>query len=517
MKEKDLLKAAVLDIGTHSIKLLIGEEHDGDIKILESLKNVVPLGNDTFFQDRIGQETINRTVAILEKYNEKLKEYNIFNVKVIATTAVREAANRAVFIDTIYRRTGFNIEVFTVGDVIYYIDAYLHKKLKDKYPLHEKNVLIAELGAGSLDVSVMAQGYTLMNIGLPLGTMRIRQLLSKLDGSLRENYEAVAENTDNEFDYLKREMPPINIDDIILIDETCAAYLPHILSNSKPQEAFFKLSETDTNELLGKVTDRKIEDIASEYKIPLDIADTFPGYSIILNTFVRLSQNKNIYILEVSLAEAVLADLILDFDISPKYNKTNQLISIATSICRKFNTDMPHVKKVAELADILFDNFKETLGLKKSDSLYLLLAAYLHDVGMFIYNRAHHKHSEYLISNLNLFRLTEEEIKVIACIGRYHRKGSPQETHLLYNSLPKDKQVLVQKLSSILRIANALDRSHKQKVKKLEVKFNRSQDITITAVAGGNFILEKIDFLEKKEMFEEISGNKINLKIQYTE
>ena len=66
--------------------------------------------------------------------------------------------------------------------------------IKDKYPLHEKNVLIAELGAGSLDVSVMAQGYTLMNIGLPLGTMRIRQLLSKLDGSLRENYEAVAEN-----------------------------------------------------------------------------------------------------------------------------------------------------------------------------------------------------------------------------------------------------------------------------------------------------------------------------------
>jgi exopolyphosphatase/guanosine-5'-triphosphate,3'-diphosphate pyrophosphatase len=83
--------------------------------------------------------------------------------------------------------------------------------------------------------------------------------------------------------------------------------------------------------------------------------------------------------------------------------------------------------------------------------------------------------------------------------------------------LPKDKQVLVQKLSSILRIANALDRSHKQKVKKLEVKFNRTQDITVTAFVTGNFLLEKIDFTEKKEMFEEISGSKINLKIQYTE
>jgi len=517
MKEKEPSRAGVIDIGTHSIKLFIAEDDGSDIKILESLKNVVPLGNDAFFKDRISQVTINRTVAILEKYGEKLKEYSVTNVKVIATTAVREAANRDVLIDTVYRRTGFSIEVLTVGDVIYYIDAYLYQKLKDKYPIHTKNLIIAELGAGSLDVSVMGQGFTLMNVGLPLGTMRIKQLLGKMDGSIRENYEAVAENVDNEFAFLKREMPSVNIDDIILIDETYSSSLSKVLSHNKPSESFFKLSEADTGELLGKMMDRNIEDISGEYKISLETAETFPGYAIILNSFVKLSGNKNIYILEVSLAEAVLADMILDFEISQKYNKTNQLISIANSICRKFNTDMKHAQQVADLADIIFDNVKDTFGLKKGDSLYLLLASYLHDVGMFVYNRAHHKHSEYIISNLNLFRLSNEEIKLIACCGRYHRKGTPAETHFLYNSLPKDKQVLVQKLSSILRIANAFDRSHKQKVKKLEVKFNRAQDITVTAFVTENFLLEKIDFMEKKEMFEEISGNKINLKIQYVE
>ena len=517
MKDKEQARAGVIDIGTNSIKLFIAEEDGNDIKIIESLKNVLPLGNDTFFKDRISQETINRTVAILDKYNDKLKEYSVTNVKVIATTAVREAANRDVFIDTVYRRAGFNIEVFTVGDVIYYIDAYLYQKLKDKYPLHTKNLIIAELGAGSLDISVMAQGFTLMNLGLPIGTLRIKQLMGKLDGSLRENYEAVEENVDNEFACFKREMPAINIDDIILIDETHSAYLSKILSNNKPVEPFFKLSEADTRELLDKVTDRNSEDISSEYKIPLEIAETFPAYAVILNTFVKLSQSKNIHILEVPLAEAVLGDMILDFEISQKYNKTNQLISIANSICRKFNTDIKHAQQVADICDMLFDELKETLGLKKADLLYLLLASYLHDVGGFVYNRAHHKHSEYIISNLNLFRLSSEEIKVIACCGRYHRKGTPAETHFLYNSLPKDKQVLVQKLSSILRIANALDRSHKQKVKKIEVKFNRTQDITLTVFVPGNFLLEKIDFQEKKEMFEEISGNKINLKIQLAE
>jgi exopolyphosphatase / guanosine-5'-triphosphate,3'-diphosphate pyrophosphatase len=516
MKEKEITRAGVIDIGTNSIKLYIAEEGKDDIKILESLKNVISLGNDTFFKDRISQEIINRTVAILEKYSEKFKEYSVTNVKVIATTAVREAANRDVFIDTIYRRTGFNVEVFTVGDVIYYIDAYLYQKLRDKYPLHTKNLVIAELGAGSLDLSVLAQGFTLMNLGLPIGTLRLKQLMGKLDGSLQENYEAVGENVENEFACFKREMPEINIDDIILIDETYSAYLTKILSN-KPVGPFFKLTEADTAELLKKVTDRNIEDIAGEYKIPMEIAETFPAYALILNTFVKLSQSKNIHILEVPLAEAVLADMILDFEVSQKYNKTNQLVSIVTAICKKFNTDIKHAQQVAQLSNMLFDGLKESLGLKKGELLYLLLAAYLHDVGGFVYNRAHHKHSEYIISNLNLFRLSDEEIKVIACCGRYHRKGTPAETHFLYNSLPRDKQVLVQKLSSILRIANALDRAHKQKVKKIEVKFNRSQDITLLVSVPGNFLLEKIDFQEKKEMFEEISGNKINLKIQIAE
>lgn len=517
MKDKELSRAGVIDIGTHAVKLLIAEENGEDIKILESLKNLVPLGHDTFFKDRIGQESINRTVSILEKYAEKLKEYSVTNVKVIATTAIREAPNKDVFIDTVCRRTGFNIEVLTVGDVVYYIDTYLYQKIKDRYPIHTKNLIIAELGAGSLDVSVMAGGFTLMNIGLPLGTLRLKQLMGKLDGSLRENYEAAEENVANEVAYLKREMPALAIDDIILIDETYSTYLSRIFSQSEPGASFFKLSETDTLELLSQVTDRNIEEISSTYKIPQENAESFPAYAIILNTFVKLSANKNIHILDVSLAEAVLADMILDFDVSQKYNKTNQLISMANAVCRKFNTDLDHARQVAELSAMLFDGFKETLGLKKGDQLYLVLAAYLHDVGSFIYNRGHHKHSEYIVTNLNLFRLSEEEIKVIAATGRYHRKGAPAQTHLVYNSLPKDKQVLVQKLSSLLRIANALDRSHRQKVKKIETKFNRAQDITLTVFAAQNFLLEKIDFLEKKEMLEEISGSKINLKIQHAE
>src|SRR3989338_6033361 len=133
MKPKEPQRAGVIDIGTNSIKLLVAEESEAKIKVLESLKNVVQLGKDTFFKDRISQESINRTVSILEKYVAILKEYEVTNVRVIATTAVREAQNKDVFVDTVFRRTGFNIEILTPGDVVYFIDAYLYHTLKDKY------------------------------------------------------------------------------------------------------------------------------------------------------------------------------------------------------------------------------------------------------------------------------------------------------------------------------------------------------------------------------------------------
>src|SRR4030042_5605443 len=97
-------KAAIIDIGSESIRLIIGERRRNELVVLDLLKNMIPIGWDTLHKNFISQETINRTINILHKYNRKLKEYNINLCQVIATTAVREARNREIFIDTIRRK-----------------------------------------------------------------------------------------------------------------------------------------------------------------------------------------------------------------------------------------------------------------------------------------------------------------------------------------------------------------------------------------------------------------------------
>ena len=219
------MRAGVIDIGSNSIKLIIGERQEEDVRLIESLKNIVPLGKHTFLKGRIPQEIINQTTSVLLKYKEVLKQYDVAEVMVIATTAVREARNKDIFLDTVIRKTGFKIDVLNVGDVVYYIDYFLSHKLKKTYPVREKNLLIAELGAGSLDVSVMHKGNTLMNIGFPIGTLRLAQFMDTLDGSMEEIHEAAQEYIENEILNLKRMDPRLAIDDIILIDENYSVFI----------------------------------------------------------------------------------------------------------------------------------------------------------------------------------------------------------------------------------------------------------------------------------------------------
>ncbi len=514
MKTEGIMRAGVIDIGSSSTKLIIGEVEDNEIKILEFLKHHIPIGRHTFYKGKIPQESINQIITTLVNFKEVLSQYEAAKVVVIATTAVREARNKDIFIDAVARKTGLNIEILTVGDVVYYFDAYLSHKLKKKYPLHERNVLIAELGAGSLDVSLMEKGFTLVNIGLPIGTLRLRQLMSKLDASTEENYEAAREYIENEFSYLKRTLPLLEIDDVILIDESYSQHLPNIVPELTAGQIFYPLRKEQADTLTQQLADKTAEEVSQAYRIPPETADTFADYAIIANQFFQLIRSDHIYLLETSLAEAILANVLVGFELAKKYDKTNQLISVAIYLCHKYEVDFDHAACVAGLCDTLFNRLWTHLGLKREDSLYLLLAAYLHDIGSFIYNRAHHKHSEYIISCQSLFRLTDEEIKVIACIGRYHRKAVPAPGHPLYSSLPGERQLLVQKLSALLRIANALDCSHRQKIDKLEVTISQDKSVKFLVHTKKNFVLEKAEFLDKKDLLEQVSGSLVSLTIK---
>ena len=136
----------------------------------------------------------------------------------------------------------------------------------------------------------------------------------------------------------------------------------------------------------------------------------------------------------------------------------------------RYHVDEAHARRVARLAIQLFDGLAAEHALKERDRLLLEVAALLHDIGLFVNLRGHHKHSLYLLQAAEIFGLSRDDMQLVGNIARYHRRGLPQKSHPSYSSLSRDERVRVNKLAAFLRLANALDAEHLQKVDEVRIR-----------------------------------------------
>ena len=140
-----------------------------------------------------------------------------------------------------------------------------------------------------------------------------------------------------------------------------------------------------------------------------------------------------------------------------------------------------------------------------------IVTALLHDIGMYIRGSDHQLHSNYIILHSDIFGLTKDDMQIISLVAKYHRGSAPNQSDSSFTSLPRANRIEVLKLAAILRVADALDRSHSQK--EIEVATKIQEDNLILRVKGGqNLNLEKIALLEKGDLFESIFGYKLILE-----
>jgi exopolyphosphatase/guanosine-5'-triphosphate,3'-diphosphate pyrophosphatase len=155
----------------------------------------------------------------------------------------------------------------------------------------------------------------------------------------------------------------------------------------------------------------------------------------------------------------------------------------------------------------LFRELQADHRLDKRFELLLKIAALLHEVGMFIGDRSHHKHSMYVIMNSDLFGLTRKDIALIALVARYHRRATPRPYHEEYTSLDRDSRIAVAKMAAMLRVADALDRDHMQQARAMAFAREPGQFV-ISLADSADLTIERLALKEKGNLFEEIFGMK---------
>jgi exopolyphosphatase/guanosine-5'-triphosphate,3'-diphosphate pyrophosphatase len=169
---------------------------------------------------------------------------------------------------------------------------------------------------------------------------------------------------------------------------------------------------------------------------------------------------------------------------------------------RRFGFEEDHGVHVARLAERLFDALEEVHELEAEDRELLVAAAVLHDVGQRISYNRHHKHSEYLISNSELPGFSPHEVGLVAQVARYHRKAGPSLRHEPFAALDDEDQDKVTRLAAILRLADSLDREHRQRVEGIEVRIE-DDEVGLALEGDGDFALERWALERKAGLFED--------------
>jgi exopolyphosphatase / guanosine-5'-triphosphate,3'-diphosphate pyrophosphatase len=269
---------------------------------------------------------------------------------------------------------------------------------------------------------------------------------------------------------------------------------------------------TDLLEIVAKVEQsaikgEKIEGVSS------DRSQTILAGSIVLVETMRSLGAPEITVCTAALREGVVVDRFLQtgwLDGGLEVHRDPRSDSVHT-LLDKYRANVPHAEQVAKLAEEIFRQTQGLLHDYPYEAGHLLWsAAMLHDVGTFIGRNGHHKHSYYLIRHGGLLGHSEDEVELIAWIARYHRGSEPKESHVPFNTLRAQDKKLVSDLAAILRVAEALDRSHRQVVDRLRVTLTESKDrfvgrelvLEIFVKQGETCQAETWALEEKKEFFE---------------
>jgi exopolyphosphatase/guanosine-5'-triphosphate,3'-diphosphate pyrophosphatase len=167
-----------------------------------------------------------------------------------------------------------------------------------------------------------------------------------------------------------------------------------------------------------------------------------------------------------------------------------------------------HGEQVRRLALRLFDTLGTRLGCAESERGTLADAALLHDVGYHINYDRHHKHSYHLIVHAELLGIAPAEQVAIANVARYHRGAAPRRKHDNFGSLDKPLRDSIERLAAILRVADGFDRGHVGTVAGLKVRWLQ-RAIRITATPAHPNVPMRLDLWgahRKSQLLAELAG-----------
>jgi len=504
--------SAVIDVGTTSIRMAIAEiDESGAVHHLSALSQAVGLGKDTFTRGSLEKSTIEECVRVLKSYRRVLAEYGIEapdKVRVVATSAVREASNKLAFLDRVYTATGFQVVPIDEAEVNRITYLGIQPLLRLDPRLADARTVVTEVGGGSTELLQVQNADVLFAHTYRLGSLRIHQTLEAYHASQATTRRLMATQIQRIIDQVLQQIPAESTQEMVALGGDMRFAAKQLVPDWDP-DRLTRIPVCDLADLTDAVLSLNEDKLVHKYHITFPDAGTLGPALLAYTMLAQAFELKEVIVASINLRDGLLNEMASRGGWNEDFS--NQVIRSAFDLGRKFEFDELHARQVSKLCGILFQGLREEHQLDPRYELLLRVAALLHEVGLYINTGSYHKHSMYLIQHSELFGLSRSDVQLVALTARYHRRASPKPTHTVFTALSRDQRIAVVKMAAMLRVADALEASHSQRLH--ELKFSREGGRLVIAIPQiEDLSLEQLALKQSGSLFEATFGMPVLLR-----
>jgi len=501
---------AAVDIGSNSVRMMAAEVGQSSTRILAQERQVTRLGESVFRSGRISDEALDFLSAQLARMYAAYSVLDVRGVRAVATSAVRDASNQEEFLQRTSAALKTNVEVISGPEEA----RLIHLGVEARWPRPKERTLIIDVGGGSAELIISQGGQLLDAVSKPLGAVRLTEVFLKTDPPRPDELHRLDRYIEEKLRSFYKQHGSEKFDRAVATSATAAAIVSaaNQVPRAKRDEADrLRASLAQVRELYAKLIE---SDLAARRKIPgigPRRAEIVTAGTAVFLRALELFDNRSLYYCTAGVRDGIIADLAARGVGRELSHLSREQRSVVEAMAKHYAVNLRHARHVACLGHRLFEILQNVHALPPAAGKLLEAAAHLHDIGHYVSGTGHHKHSAYLVANSDLPGFTDKERLTIAALCRFHRKSMPQPRHSLFQSLDAESKRAVVSLEPLLRIADALDRGHAQKVRDINVA-DKDGTVNLFVQAEADADLEIWAANEAAKTFRDIYAKPISLQ-----
>lgn len=525
------MRIAALDVGSNSFHLIVVQvTTGGHFEVLDRAKEMVRLGESSLRTGIIPPEVFRRGLDALASLCSLAERHQPDALIAVATSAVREAQNGGEFVRAARDEVGVDIQVVRGQEEarLIYLGA------RGTLDLDGRRAVLFDLGGGSLEVILADSRECYFTDSVKLGVIRLTEEWAPSDPPTTRELVALRTRVRRTLEPVIARVRSMGFDFAAVSSGTALALAAMIRSDRGGKGGDHgddpaTLTVESLAEIEQKLAGLTLNQRARLPGLDARRADTILAGAIVLRTALELCGAEEATVCEASLREGIVADYIathrpgmLLVEEFPDLRRRSVM-----ELCRRCQFDEAHAQHVARLALSLFDQTRElheSRSVDENDGELLEFAALLHDVGFYISPSGHHRHSQYLIQTHDMVGFSQAEVDVMAFVARYHRKAEPpgKKTKKLakaarlrqrpFRELSRRSRRRVRFLAGLLRLADALDRTHSRLVRAVRCQIRR-KSIELRIEVDGDPELELWAARRKGDLLESLTERTLRLAV----